>query len=199
MNFELDAKIKLARQPIGELEAVRDTKTLAFKLETEKMFKLEKPLIESLNKSINLSEAIKASFEGLGLRGQDLKSPALFYVPFYVVCYEMGLSRRYLIVPPSTITDIDFSTRFKGALGRSKLKDLFTPRFKAISDLVGSVQGLTKQNSLFENQLYDLGQKNNFLKNSSYSESIQKGLVYLNHQGWLSDKEQQVLSNRLLA
>ncbi len=199
INFELDAKIKLARQPIGELEAVRDAKTLAFKLETEKMFKLEKPLIESLNKSINLSEAIKASFEGLGLRGQDLKSPALFYVPFYVVCYEMGLSRRYLIVPPSTITDIDFSTRFKGALGRSKLKDLFTPRFKAISDLVGSVQGLTKQNSLFENQLYDLGQKNNFLKNSTYSESIQKGLVYLNHQGWLSDKEQQVLSNRLLA
>ena len=97
-----------------------------------------------------------------------MKSPALFYVPFYVVCYEMGLSRRYLIVPPSTITDVDFSTRFKGALGMSKLKDLFTPRFKAISDLVDSVQELTKQNSLFENQLYDLGQKNNFLKNSSY-------------------------------
>jgi hypothetical protein len=199
INFELDAKIKWARKPIAELEAARDAKMLTFKLETEKMFKLEKPVIESLNRSINLSGASKASFEGLYMRGQDLKSPALFYVPFYVACYEMGLTRRYIIVPPSTITDIDFSTRLKGALGRSKLKDLFTPRFKAISDLVGTVQGLTKQNSLFENQLYDLGQKNNFLKNSTYSESIQKGLVYLNHQGWLSDKEQQVLSNRLLA
>jgi len=199
INFELDAKIKLARQPIAELEAARDAKMLTFKLETEKMFKLEKPVIESLNKNIKLSDASKASFEGLYLRGQDLKSTALFYIPFYVVCYEMGLSRRYIIVPPSTITDIDFSTRLKGALGRSKVKDLFTPRFKAISDLIGRVQELTKQNSLFENQLYDLGQKNNFLKNSTYSESIQKGLVYLNHQGWLSDKEQQVLSNRLSA
>ena len=50
---------------------------------------------------------------------------------------------------------------------------------------------------MFENQLYDLGQRNNFLKNSSYMESVQKGLVYLKHQGWLSDKEQQALSNRL--
>ncbi len=105
---------------------------LIFKLETEKMFKLEKPVIESLNKSIKLSEEIKDSFEGLGLRGQDLKSTVLFYIPFYVACYEMGLSRRYLIVPPSTITDVDFSAKLKGALGMSKIKDLFTPRFKAI-------------------------------------------------------------------
>ena len=133
INFELDTEIKLARQPIVELEAARDAKMLTFKLETEKMFKQEKPVIESLNKSIKLREAIKANFEELGLRGQDLKGPALFYIPFYVACYEMGSARRYLIVPPSTITAVDFSAKLKGALGMSKLKDLFTPRFKAIT------------------------------------------------------------------
>jgi hypothetical protein len=199
INFNLDAEIKVARQPITELEVARDAKMLSFKMETEKMFNQEKPVIESLNKSIKLREAIKANFEGLGLRGQDLKTPALFYIPFYVACYEMGYTRRYVIVPPSTITSIDFSVKLKGALGMSKLKDLFTPRFKAIAALIGSVQGLTKQNSMFENQLYDFGQRNNFLKNIAYTESVQKGLIYLKHQGWLSDKEQQVLSNRLSA
>ena len=181
-----------------ELEAARDAKIQIFKLETEKISKQEKPVIESLNKSVKLREAIKANFEELGMRGQDLKVPALFYVPFYVGCYEMGLTRRFFVIPPSTVTEVDFSARLKAALGMSKLKDLFMPRFKAIAALIGNVQGLAKQNSMFESQLYDLGQRNNFLKNNSYVESVQKGLVYLNHQGWLSDKEQQVLSNRLV-
>ena len=197
INFELDAEIKAARQPITELKAAIETKMLSFKLETEKMFRQEKPVIESLNKSINLSDSIKANFEVLGLRGQDLKGPGLFYIPFYVACYEMGLARRYLIVPPSTIAAVDFSVKLKGALGMSKLKDLFISRFKAIADLIESVQELTKQNSMFENQLYDFGQRDNFLKNRTYMESVQKGLVYLRHQGWLSDKEQQALSKRL--
>ena len=198
LNFELDAEIKLARHPIVELEAARDAKIMIFKLENEKMSKQEKPVIESLNKSAKLREAIKANFEELGLRGQDLKVPALFYVPFYVACYEMGSIRRFFIIPPSTVTEVDFSARLKAALGMSKLKDLFKPRFKAIAALIGNVQGLAKQNSMFESQLYDLGQRNNFLQNNSYVENVQKGLVYLNHQGWLSDKEQQVLSNRLV-
>jgi hypothetical protein len=197
INFELDAEIKAARQPIMELKAAIETKMLSFKLETEKMFRQEKPVIESLNKSINLSDSINANFEVLGLRGQDLKGPSLFYIPFYVACYEMGLTRRYLIIPPSTIAAVDFSAKLKGALGMSKLKDLFMSRFKAITDLIESVQELIKQNSMFENQLYDFGQRNNFLKNRTYVESVQKGLVYLRHQGWLSDKEQQALSKRL--
>ncbi len=129
INFKLDAEIKLARQPIVELEATSEAKKLSFRFETEKMFKQEKPVIESLNKSINLSEAIKANFAGLGLRGQDLKAPVLFYIPFYVACYEMGLTRRYLTVPPSTINAPDFSAKLKGALGMSKLKDLFSYTF----------------------------------------------------------------------
>ena len=83
LNFELDAEIKLARQPLLELQAARDAKMLVFKQETEKLLKQEKPVIEGLNKSIKLREAIKANFEVLGIRDQGLKSPALFYVPFY--------------------------------------------------------------------------------------------------------------------
>lgn len=199
INFKLETEIKVARQPIVELEATREAKMFGFKLETEKIFKQEKPIIESLNKSINLNEAIKANFEGLGLRGQDLKDSVLFYIPFYLACYEMGLAKRYFIVPPSNIAEVDFSAKLKGALGMSKHKDIFTPRFKAVTALIGSVQGLIKQNRIFENQLYNLGQRNNLLKTSAYKENVQKGLIYLKHQGWLSDKEHQGLINRITA
>ncbi|MGE5533216.1 MAG: hypothetical protein ACM3UN_02570 [Bacillota bacterium] len=199
INYEREAQIKRARQPIVDLEVGRNAKMLNFKLEKEKIFKHERPVIESLNKSIILRETINANFERLGSQDQNSKAPTLFYVPFYVACYEVGLARRYLIVPPSTFTAGDFSVKLKGALGISKIKDQFMPRFKVIAALIGKVQGLTKQNSIFETRMYDLGQRNNFLKDSSYVESVKKGLVYLMHQGWLSDKEQQTLSNRLSA
>ena len=61
----------------------------------------------------------------------------------------------------------------------SKIKDLLVPRFKAITSLIGKVQALTKQNTVFENQLYDLSQRNNLLTNSLFLENVKKGLVYL--------------------
>ena len=197
LNFELDAEIKFARQPLLELQVARDAKMFTFKQETDKLLKQEKPVIEGLNNSIKLREAIKANFELLGIREQQLKNPALFYVPFYVACYEMGSTRRYLILPPSTISSVDFSAKLKGALGMSKIKDLLVPRFKATTTLIERVQVLAKQNTAFEGQLHVLSQRNNLLNNSLFLKSVEKGLVYLKHEGWLSDKEHQVLSNRL--
>jgi hypothetical protein len=56
---------------------------------------------------------------------------------------------------------------------------------------------MAKQNAIFESQLNSLAQKNNLLNNSLFFESVEKGLVYLKSEGWLSDKEHQILGNRL--
>ena len=197
LNFELDTEIKLARQPLLELEAARDAKMFTFKQETEKLLKQEKTVVEDLNKSIQLRESIKANFESLGISDQRLKSPALFYVPFCIARYELGLTKRYLILPPSTISAMDFSAKLKGVLGMSKIKDLLVPRFKSITTLIDNVKTLTKQNTIFESQLNDLSQRNNLINNSLFLENVEKGLVYLEHEGWLSDKEHQALSSRL--
>ncbi len=197
LNFELDSEIKFARQPLIELETARDAKILAFKMEINKLLKQEKPVVEGLNKSLKLRETIKANFENLGIPNQGLKVPGLFYIPFYVVCYEIGLTRRYLILPPSMITTVDFSAKLKGVLGMTKIKNILSPRFKAITTIIENVPAITKQNSLVENQLNDLSQKNNLLNNSLFMENAAKGLVYLSNEGWVSDKEHQALSNRL--
>jgi hypothetical protein len=197
LNFGHDAEIKFARQPLQLLEAARDAKTRVFKVETEKLLKLEKPVLEGLNKSTKLRETIKASFDGLGFRDSTLKNSVLFFVPFYAVCYEVGLARRYLFIPPSTVGNGGFSAKLKSAFGMSKIRDRLTPRFKTMDALIYKVHGLTSQNSMFESQLNGLAQKNNLLNNSLFIENVEKGLVYLRSEGWLSEKEHQVLSNRL--
>ena len=197
LNFGLDGEIKFARQPLLELEAACDAKMLAFKQETDRLLKQDKPIIEGLNRNYKAKETIKANFEELGINDQGLKSAALFYVPFYLACYEIGLARRYLTIPPSIIGSVDFSAKLKGALGMSKTRDLLVPRFKAIAALIDGVQVHAKQNRMFESQLNGLAQKNNLLNNGLFLENVEKGLVYLKREGWLSDKEQQVLSNRL--
>jgi len=157
----------------------------------------QKPVIEGLGKSARLREAIKANFELLGISDQWLKNPALFYATFFVACYQIGLSRRYVIIPPSTITNVGFSAKLKGILGMSKIKDMLAPRFKAIASLIEGIQMLTKQNTVFEDQLYVLSKRNNLLTNSLFLENVKKGLVTLTHESWLSEREHQVLSNRL--
>jgi hypothetical protein len=196
LNFGHDAEIKFACQPLQLLEAARDAKTRVFKVETEKLLKLEKPVLEGLNKSTKLRETIKTSFDGLSM-DSTLKNSVLFFVPFYAVCYEVGLARRYLFIPPSTISNDDFSAKLKSAFGMSKIRGRLTPRFKTMTALMYKVQELTRQNSMFETQLNGLAQKNNLLNNSLFIENVEKGLVYLRSEGWLSDKEHQVLSNRL--
>jgi hypothetical protein len=197
LQLELENEIKLARQPLLDLEAARDAKLLVFKQKTEKLIKQEKPVTEGLNGAIKLGEAVNARFEMLGIRDRQLKSPALFYVPFYVACYQAGLTKRYIFLPPSMTSPISFAAKLKGAFGMSKIKELLIPRFKEITALIDKVQVLAKQDSLLDDEIRDLGEKNNLLNRESVRDNIAKGLVYLKHEGWLSEREYQALSSSL--
>jgi hypothetical protein len=197
LAFKLEAEIKLARQPLIDLAEIRDAKMLVFKQETERLIKQEKPVAEGLYGAIRQRESINARFEALGIREQQLKSPALFYVPFYTVCYQEGLSRRYIFLPPSTVHNISFSARLKGALGMSKIKEAFIARFRSITALIDNCQVLVKQDMYFESELGELGEKNNILNTRANLDAAAKGLVYIKHEGWLSDKEYQTLSDSL--
>ena len=170
---------------------------MVFKQEAEKLLRLEKAVAETLYVAIKEREALNGRFEALGIKDPQLKAPAIFYVPFYTVCYQAGLSRRYIFLPPSTMSPVGFSTRLKGAFGMSKIKEMLVPRFRAITGLIDSCQVLVRQNTAFETEIDMLGEKNNLLAKASVLDSIGKGLVYLHHEGWLSDKEYQALSGSL--
>ena len=127
LQAELEAEVKRLRQPVLDLEAARDAKMLVFKRETEKLLKLEKPVVDGLNGAIKLGEAVNAKFAMLGTVDPQLKNPALFYVPFYATCYQAGSSRRFIYVPPCQASAEGFTAKLKGALGRSKIRRLLFP------------------------------------------------------------------------
>ena len=197
LHFELDSEVKLVRQPLIDLEFSRNSKMLIFRQETEKLLKLEKPLIDGLNHAIKSAEGATEGFQMIGIRNLKLKGPALFYIPFYVACFETGSTSRYLFLAPSTISSIGFSVKLKSVVGISKIKDIFIPRFKTIAVLIEKALDLTKQDSLLNHQIMDLGERNNLLKNQLSRVNIANGLVYLKDAGWLSQKEYKTLTNSL--
>jgi hypothetical protein len=197
LRLELQTEVKLARQPLLDFETARDAKMLIFKRETEKLVNLEKPLVEGLNDAVKSAEQANDAFQMLGIRNLLLKGPALFYVPFYVTCFQAGSANRYLFLAPSTTFSVSFAAKLKGAMGISKVREIFTPRFKAIAVLIDKVQVLAKQDSLLDQQINDLGVRNNLLKNELARVNIIKGLVYLKDAGWLSQREYQALTNSL--
>ena len=197
LRFELVTEVKLARQPLLDLEVARDAKMLIFKRENEKLLDQEKPLVEGLNAAIKLAERVTDGFQMLGIRNLLLRGPALFYVPFYVACYQDGSAKRYLFLAPSTTISAGFAVKLKGVMGISKIKEMFTPRFKTITGLIEKIQVLSKRDSLVDQQITDLGERTNLLKNEVARANISNGLIYLKDAGWLSQREYQSLTRSL--
>ena len=197
LYLETDDKIKLARQPIIDIEAIRDAKLLKFRQEIQKMINLEKPIVDGLNRSIKLVEQVNDDFQNLGTRNLEFKSSSLLYVPFFVVCYRSGSSSKCLFLSPSTTPPVGFAAKLKGVMGLSKINEMFIPRFKAIAVLIEKLELLAKQDSLLHQQITDLGERNNLLRNELAKVNIAKGLVYLKDAGWLSQKEYLTLTNSL--
>jgi hypothetical protein len=197
LESDLNAQIKLARQPLLDLEAARDAKILTFKQETERLLRLEKPVVEAIASNVKVREPIAAKFESLGIKNLNLKNPALFYVPFYIAQYQLNITKRYLVIAPSIIAGADLSSKLRGVFNISKIGTLLTPRFKAVTPLVLKVPWLVRQNVALDKQFKDSAEKFNLLKSKVFLEDAAKGLVYLQRYGWLLDKEYELLSSRV--
>ena len=139
-----------------------------------------------------------AQFEKLGIKKEFGSYESLmYYMPFYVVCYQRESNKRYMIIPPSVVSTVGIFMKLKGALGMSKIKRLLTPRFKTVAWLLDSINVLALQNGIFETELNELGAKNNILADAEIRKEIKAGLNCLKSEGWLSDKEFDMIEQRI--
>jgi hypothetical protein len=198
LRSELEAKVKEVKHPLLELEASRDAKIFIHRQAIEKLEKQTKLINEQLGRVAKLREANIAQFEALGVKREaGSKEIGLFYVPFYLTCYQVDAKKRYSILPPSMANTVGFSTKLKGALGRSKTKGLLAPRFETVASLVDTIQVLIHQNAMFENEIKEKGARNHMLSMDAMREKIRKGMLDLKNEGWLSDKEFEALNRQL--
>src|SRR3972149_3273167 len=120
----------------------------------EKASKKTKEISDQMSRTAKLLEADIAQFTKLGVKKElGLEGSLLYYVPFYVISFRAELKKRYVILPPSVVNTVSVFTKLKGALGMAKIKNLLAPRFKTVTSLIDSTQGLTQQNAVFETEI----------------------------------------------
>jgi hypothetical protein len=185
-----ESEIKDARKNIVELETSRDAKILVAKQEMEKLVSETKLISDQISKLVKIREVDIAQFDKLLIKPfSENLDKALIYMPFYVISYNKEAKYRYLIVPPSSMSAINVSTKLKAILGRAKIKSFLIPRFKELTSIAENIQTQSRKNSVFAAELKQLGAENNILALGWIFDEIDKGLIGLKNQGWLNDEE----------
>jgi len=196
LKSESEAKVKEAMKNVTELEAARDAET---QVHTQEMDKLKQPtstIIEQIDKDAKMRETDLGGLEKLGIR-QTHKSNALVYVPFYLACYQSESKRRYALFSPSVADSVGLSIKLKGALGKAKIKDFLTPRFKTMVSFLNKFPALLEQNAVLERETYEAAANADLLKSEVALESIKSGLEQLKMEGWFSEKEYEAFKQML--
>jgi uncharacterized protein YukE len=194
LRSELENKTKEARQPLLDLESSRDAEVMLCEKEIEQLEQQTKVILDQVGRTVKLREVNIENFAKLGVkRDPALTGIALYYVPFYVACYEVDSKKRYLFLPPSEANAYGLTAKLKSALGRAKIKQLLVSRFELITSLMDTLQVLAQQNAVFETEMREVGAGKNILNNGPMRESIRKGLEYIMQEGWISEKEHQAL------
>jgi hypothetical protein len=190
LKAALEAEVLKTRSKIVDLEASRDAKVLLMHQYIDLLKKNTKLLSDRImeitkNRESNIDDLEKIHTTS----SSNEMDKAVFYVPNYVICYNSGEKRRYLSLPPSCISDVGISTKLKGVLGVAKIRSCFSPRLKEMALLSETIEKQSMQDTIFETELKQLGERNNILRVGWIGEGIEKGLLCLKEKGWLSDKE----------
>jgi uncharacterized membrane protein len=149
-----------------------------------------------MDRNAKMRETDLAGFEKLGIR-QKRESSALVFVPFYLVCYQSESKRRYALFPPSVANSVGLSIKLKGALGKAKIKDFLTPRFKTMTQFLGQFPTFLGQNAVLERETVENSARVDMLKSATALESARSGLEQLKTEGWFSDKEYETFKQML--
>ncbi len=196
LRSEWENKIKEAKKDLLELEASRDAKIELHKMEMEKLESLTSTIIGQID-AIAKSRSVEiAAFEKLGIPQKYAKC-TIVCVPFYVAYYVAGTKRRCIVFSPSIINSVSLFAKLKGALGMAKIKQLFNPRFKAITAFLNRFPLLLEKDAVFQREISEASDKVNMLKASVAKEQILDGLRRMKDEGWFSEKEYEAFKQQL--
>ena len=193
LRTEWEAKVREAEKDVLELEASRDARMQFHGQEIEKLEKPTSVIIEQINGMAKMREADLAGFGRLGFR-QKQTATTLMYVPFYLTCYRHDSKRRYMTLAPSVANSIGLFTKLKGALGRARIKQLVSPRFKAITQHLNGLPSTIERNPVLEREITESSMKIDILRLASVRAEFSASLKQLKEEGWLSEKEHEAFA-----
>ncbi len=188
LKSELEANVKEVTKDLVEIESSREAKIRFYQEEMEKLEELTAAMIQQIDKLAKQRERFLEEFDRLGVP-QGPKIDSLIYMPFYMACYQSGSGKRYVNFPPSIVNSISFSVKIKGALRRSRIKQLLQPRCKALPSLLNKLPLLMERDAVFNRGINEACAEANILQTKESRELLKIGLERLKEEGWFSYKD----------
>lgn len=185
LKSECNARTGDAKKNLVEIESSRDAKIEIHKEEMEDLEELTSSIIDQIDKLARLREKNIDQFNNLGIK-QKQEEHVLVYMPFYLISYKSESGRRYAHFPPSIAKNVSLSVRLRGALGRTRIKQLLQPRSETIASLLNKFPTKIEQDPVFNREINEACTKADLLKERV---SIKTGLEKLREEGWLSETE----------
>ncbi|MGD8565683.1 MAG: hypothetical protein PVF96_04965 [Candidatus Bathyarchaeota archaeon] len=192
--FELesnrDKQIRETSKDIIEVESARDARITFSKEEMEKLEDLSSTIINQIAGFAKKREETLESFKKLGAK-RKMDEQHLIYLPFYLVKYSSDTEKRYLQIPPSIVNSVKLSTKFRSALGGSRIKQLLQLRSQKLTSIVNKFPVLLEQNAVFNHEMQEACKKADILQTERSLEAVRIGLGRLKKEGWLSETEHE--------
>lgn len=191
-----DDQIEEAMRSIRDIEAAKEAR---IRLEQQELSDTEEKtsaIIKQIDVMIKAKETALNELNNIGAKDRRRRQ-AIAYLPLYFVCYEKDAEKRYVVYPPSYVGSLDIKTKLKGVFGAGKMKSFLQPRSEAIATLLDNLVYLAKENPVFETEITEAGNKADILGEADSQAYIQKGIMELKNEGWISDSEVQELTQSL--
>ncbi len=196
VRSEFNAQSEQAMKDVRDLEATKESKVQLSQRETKTLEDLTSTFLGQLDRLTKQKRVALEELDKIGMKEQRRKF-ALAYVPVYISCFQAEGQRKYVVYPPSTAGSMSAMTKFKGMFGVSKVKSLFQPRSRAVTNMLNQLITLIERDPVFKRDLHDAGIRTNILQTKESRERIKSGLESLRNEDWISVNEVQTFNEAL--
>ncbi len=196
VRSEFNAQSEQAMKDVRDLEATKESKVQLSQRETKTLEDLTSTFLGQLDRLTKQKRVALEELDKIGMKEQRRKF-ALAYVPVYISCFQAESQRKYVVYPPSTAGSMSAMTKFKGMFGVSKVKSLFQPRSRAVTNMLNQLITLIERDPVFKRDLHDAGIRTNILQTKESRERIKSGLESLRNEDWISVNEVQTFNAAL--
>jgi len=193
---ECDTHIEAANKTIRDLQASKEAEITMKRQEITTLEHTTSDITNQMHEIAKTKKVTLEEFDTITLPRRK-QSCALVYMPFYLVRYETEDKKRYVVYPPSIVSDMGILTKMKGALGAAKMKALLQSRSKAITTFLNQLVALIGKNPMLEKEVTEAGIQDSLLLAKQLRIDVKRGLKELENENWISKSELQTLSKLL--
>jgi len=183
-------RIELTNKIFRDRQGSREAEIIMKRQEIAALEEITRYITKSMHKLLQKKKLFIVEFERIAMP-QGKQARRLAYVPFYLVRYEKGEKRRYVIYPPSIVGDMGILAKMKGALGATKVKTLIQFRSEAIAAFLNQLLAFFEKKPMLEKDATEAGIQKSMLLRKKLRIAVAKGLKQLENENWISRKELQ--------